>query len=160
MEGNIDDSETLNSVLVENTVGPNDYKIDITCESSQIGSESSLPSLIDARGFKRSHDSDEVGSDYKKTRVVTIDSDDETVVTKDESSLTLDGACDRVDRQDLQGIENGRFPACHLSQSVEEDFHCTACHKAATEVHPHPLLDVIICGECKSLIESKTHVKV
>lgn len=47
----------------------------------------------------------------------------------------------------------------HVMQSSKGDFQCTACHKVATEVHPHPLLDVIICRDCRSLLEAKICVK-
>lgn len=52
------------------------------------------------------------------------------------------------------GLVSGR-----VMQSSKGDFQCTACHKVATEVHPHPLLDVIICRDCRSLLEAKICVK-
>lgn len=65
-----------------------------------------------------------------------------------------------MDHHDLRGIGNYSLSACFLLQNVNGNFCCTACHKVAAEVHPHPLLGVIICGECKMLIESKIHVQV
>ncbi|KAF5735221.1 protein CHROMATIN REMODELING 20 isoform X4 [Tripterygium wilfordii] len=40
-------------------------------------------------------------------------------------------------------------------QGLDAMFQCTACDKMAVEVHPHPLLKVIICRDCERLLEEK-----
>ncbi|KAF8116177.1 hypothetical protein N665_0020s0036 [Sinapis alba] len=41
------------------------------------------------------------------------------------------------------------------SQNPASSFRCTACNNVAVEVHSHPLLDVIVCMDCKRLIEDR-----
>jgi transcriptional regulator ATRX len=49
---------------------------------------------------------------------------------------------------------------CNPSQGSNEKFLCTACDKVAVEAHSHPLLKVIVCKDCKFLMEEKMHAKV
>lgn len=41
------------------------------------------------------------------------------------------------------------------SQNPARNFRCTACNNVTVEVHSHPLLDVIVCMDCKRLIEDR-----
>lgn len=110
-------------------------------------SGSTLPDLIELRGSKRLHGNDELLSDNKKSRIVTIESDDEALVAENRSSVPFGSASDVVDKSNLLGNGN-------------EDHHCTTCGKVAAEVHPHPLMEVIVCQDCKKLMEEKMQVKV
>ncbi|CAN8294962.1 unnamed protein product [Cochlearia groenlandica] len=40
-------------------------------------------------------------------------------------------------------------------QNLENNFRCTACNNVAVEVHSHPLLEVIVCIDCKLSIEDR-----
>lgn len=92
-----------------------------------------------ARGYKLSRDSDELCSNL----------------------LKADGVSNMFNEQNLQGDEfSSGLVSGHVMKSSKGDFQCTACHKVATEVHPHPLLDVIICRDCRLLLEAKICVKV
>lgn len=72
-----------------------------------------------------------------------------------------DGVSDIFNEQNLQGDEcSSGLGSGHVMKSSKGSFQCTACHKVATEVHPHPLLDVIICRDCRLLLEAKICVKV
>lgn len=41
------------------------------------------------------------------------------------------------------------------SQNTPSNFKCTACNNVAVEVHTHPLLQVIVCMDCKRSIEER-----
>lgn len=41
------------------------------------------------------------------------------------------------------------------SQNPASNFRCTACNNVTVEVHSHPLLEVIVCMDCKRLIEDR-----
>lgn len=41
------------------------------------------------------------------------------------------------------------------SQNPANSFMCTACNNVAVEVHSHPLLEVIVCMDCKRSIEDR-----
>lgn len=115
-------------------------------DASSVLSESASPILIEPRGSKRSNESEELNFDNKKSRIVIIDGDDEADVVKDKSVSNVN-------------ISNS-IDADPCSSRSDDKFHCTACDKVAVEVHPHPLLKVIICKDCKYLMEEKMLLKV
>lgn len=41
------------------------------------------------------------------------------------------------------------------SHNPANNFRCTACNNVAVEVHSHPLLEVIVCMDCKRSIEDR-----
>ncbi|KAL6977033.1 DNA helicase [Sarracenia purpurea var. burkii] len=128
--------------------------------SSSVFSESPSPDLTETRGIKRSHDSEELCVDNKRTRPVIIDSDDEAHTARDEitSICNVTNTDDRSILQERYGDDSvcaGSTP----SKSLNENIRCTACDKVAAEVFPHPLLRVIVCRDCKCFIEEKMHVK-
>ena len=109
------------------------------------------------RGSKRSNEDMEANDNNKKARTVIIASDDEADITvKDEliSSKLEDQFTLPEKSGDAVGVES------NSSQCLTEKFNCTACHKLAIEVHQHPLFKVIICMDCKCLLEEKMHIKV
>ncbi|CAL0316620.1 unnamed protein product [Lupinus luteus] len=106
------------------------------------------------RGTKRPNDS-EIDTDNKKCRTVTIDSDDEADVIEDKLDCNANTIKDQSEvKEDLciRGVDS-------LSDSLDEKFFCTICDNVALEVHSHPLLKVIICGDCSFLLKEKIHAK-
>uniref|UniRef100_A0A5B7C3W7 ATP-dependent helicase ATRX n=1 Tax=Davidia involucrata TaxID=16924 RepID=A0A5B7C3W7_DAVIN len=115
---------------------------------------------IEPRGSKRLHESEEVDIINKKSQTVIINSDDEAHVAGDKSASPVCNVTETEDQSGLQG--NGDDSVCADSLpscGLYENFHCTACDKVATEVHSHPLLKVIVCMDCKCLVEAKMRVK-
>ncbi|XP_062144100.1 protein CHROMATIN REMODELING 20 isoform X4 [Alnus glutinosa] len=119
-------------------------------------SESALPDYTEPRGSKRPNESEELKADNKKSRAIIIDSDDETHFVKDNSvcnGANVDSQSDSKEK--IRDSGAGSVPLL----SPNEKFDCTACSKIAVEVHQHPLLKVIICWDCKCLMEEKMQVK-
>ncbi|XP_062144098.1 protein CHROMATIN REMODELING 20 isoform X2 [Alnus glutinosa] len=115
-------------------------------------SESALPDYTEPRGSKRPNESEELKADNKKSRAIIIDSDDETHFVKDNSvcnGANVDSQSDSKEK--IRDSGAGSVPLL----SPNEKFDCTACSKIAVEVHQHPLLKVIICWDCKCLMEEK-----
>ncbi|QHO34705.1 protein CHROMATIN REMODELING 20 isoform X1 [Arachis duranensis] len=108
--------------------------------------KSLLDDIIEQRGTKRLNDG-ELDTDNKKSRTISDDSDDDT-----------DAIEDKVDRNmstlEEKGLLNSGADTLP-SVCPNEKFHCTICHQVALEVHSHPLLKVIICGDCNCLMEEK-----
>jgi transcriptional regulator ATRX len=125
-EHSASDGETLKTDVHETTESSNDLHKDKEENDSNFTTKS--------RGIKRLHETDEILSENKKSRVVTLDSDSESLAEENSSAVPL-GSVE----------ENG-----------SENYHCTACGNVAAEVHQHPLLNVIICRDCKKLVEEKT----
>ncbi|PSR98829.1 Protein CHROMATIN REMODELING like [Actinidia chinensis var. chinensis] len=136
-----------------------DKRKPVNNDTLSVSSETALPHLTEPRGSKRSHDVEELGIDNKKTRTIIIDSDDETHTMEDETSICKDT---KMEDSSLLEKGNGADSVCAdstLSKSPDKNFLCTACDKLAVVVHQHPLLKVIVCGDCKCLIEEKMNVK-
>lgn len=93
-------------------------------------------------GSKRLNEDTEANDNNKKARTVFITSDDEA---------------DIMEKDELISSKMG--DESNSSQCLTEKLNCTACHKLAIEVQQHPLLKVIICMDCKRLLEQKMNVK-
>jgi len=142
-----------------------DLKKDV-CENSgdldmeQLMSESNSvfpeSDASEPRRSKRPNESEDLSINNKKIRTVIIDSDNEADILGDKSVHDI-----KVEDQSTL-LENIGDPSagCNPSQGSSEKFQCTACDKVAVEVHSHPLLKVIVCKDCKFLMEEKMHVKV
>ncbi|XP_020224982.1 protein CHROMATIN REMODELING 20 isoform X1 [Cajanus cajan] len=111
--------------------------------------KSSSDDIIEQRGIKRVN-SGGFDADNKKCRIVIIDSDNEADVTEEK----LDCNTQEV-KEDLCNNGADSLP----SERLDEKFWCTVCDKVALEVHPHPFLKVIICGDCNCLLQEKAHKK-
>lgn len=111
--------------------------------------KSSSDDIIEQRGIKRVN-SGGLDADNKKCRIVVIDSDNEADVTEEK----LDCNTQEV-KEDLCNNGADSLP----SERLDEKFWCTVCDKVALEVHPHPFLKVIICGDCNCLLQEKAHKK-
>lgn len=117
----------------------------------------SEPDIIEARRSKRVNESEEPKIDAKKIRPVIIDSDDEADAVMDQSVCNAGKVEDQSTLQENNGDSSDDS---HLMHGVNGEFRCTACDRIAVEVHSHPLMKVIVCEDCKSLIEEKMHMKV
>ncbi|XP_021772710.1 protein CHROMATIN REMODELING 20-like isoform X2 [Chenopodium quinoa] len=105
-------------------------------------SELSLAKSVEpSRGSKRSCDDEALDHEAKRSRTGVLESDYEAQTS------------------------NQDFVGCHeavedpFTQEIADEFGkvcCTACGNVTKEIHEHPLLKVIVCGICKSVIEAKT----
>ncbi|XVF30991.1 hypothetical protein REPUB_Repub16aG0106800 [Reevesia pubescens] len=188
MESNLDQSQPLgddsNSILNkenrqdreavpsdENGVACQNLKTDMleSFESSKLDRTRSSPNGIMSPGhvesdrsesgklgeFKRSNEDMDANDNNKKVRTVFIASDDEADSTvKDELIFSkLDYRTLPEKNGDAVEVESDS------SQCLTEKFNCTACHKVAIKVQQHLLLKVIMCMDCKCLLEEKIHTK-
>ncbi|PON45964.1 hypothetical protein PanWU01x14_254720 [Parasponia andersonii] len=110
--------------------------------------DSALSDSSEPRGSKRPIETDELDIENKRGRTVIMDGDGECQVKG--------SVFGTVEQSELKNTAGDALP----SQNLNEKFHCTACNKIAVEVHPHPLLKVIVCADCRSIIEEKMKVKV
>lgn len=119
-------------------------------DKEKLTSTGGLSDDIEQRGIKRVK-SGELDADNKKCRIVIIDSGNEAEVSENK----LDCNTQEV-KEDLCNNGGASLP----SECLDEKFWCTVCDKVALEVHPHPFLKVITCGDCNCLLKEKTHKKV
>ncbi|KAK9087659.1 hypothetical protein Syun_030053 [Stephania yunnanensis] len=113
----------------------------------------------ETRGKKHSLDDEEVDNEKKRSRTVIIESDDEAQVVNEEPSSYTSIDTNSKMKPTVQAREEADSMAIN-SPSLHrfpEKYHCTACSKVvgACEIQQHPLLKVIICESCKSIIEEK-----
>nr|XP_043631904.1 protein CHROMATIN REMODELING 20 [Erigeron canadensis] len=110
----------------------------------RISSDVDMPDQKSNRlcGTKRLSDSCE-NSDSKKCRTANTDISDAELVAVDGSA----SPCSVSENDQPDKVENG--------DGTSDEFHCTACDKVADEVHTHPLFKVIICRNCKYLLDEK-----
>ncbi|KAJ9542426.1 hypothetical protein OSB04_028932, partial [Centaurea solstitialis] len=140
----------------------NDITNDIAYQTSNtIHKSSSDPELRNQKsngpsavlsGSKRPSDSVEL-SDSKKLRTTNTDSADIELVAVDECT-SPGSVSETLDQSDQQG--NG--DAAVDTNDPNDEFRCTACDKVANEVHTHPLLKVIVCRNCKYVLQEKLKV--
>jgi len=104
-----------------------------------------------SQGSKRSRDDEEVNNDAKRIRTYISDSDDE--------AQTLADNPDPIDCDDAMLMDQ-RSSQEKCREYMHAKFPCTACSKVTDDVHQHPLLKVLVCGKCKSAVETKMSVKV
>ncbi|KAJ4837536.1 hypothetical protein Tsubulata_045657 [Turnera subulata] len=118
--------------------------------------ESAVPVVTEFKNSKQLHESEELNINGKRIRAVIIDSDDEADVGKDETFCIAAKAEDQSTLQENIGDTDADY---NTSRDPKVNFQCTVCNKIALEVHQHPLLQVIVCKECKLLIEEKATLK-
>ncbi|XP_060186744.1 protein CHROMATIN REMODELING 20 isoform X2 [Lycium barbarum] len=120
----------------------------------------------EAKGLKRFHNSEEMEPQSKKSRITTLDSDEEdhriTTLDSDEEDHPgerLSPACslsETGDQSNPQKDGDNVLPVSSLLVCNEkQNFRCTACDKVAVEVRAHPLLKVIVCLDCKTSMKAK-----
>lgn len=123
--------------------------------SSSLPCESTLPDSIEPRLSKHQIESKEPNIENKRSRIVTLDSDNEAQMK--------DSVSKRVKLEDQSDLKENTVDSVAdslPSQNGTEKFHCTACNKMTVDVHSHPLLKVIICADCRSVLQEKMQVKV
>ncbi|EHA8587106.1 protein CHROMATIN REMODELING 20 [Cocos nucifera] len=113
--------------------------------------------------WKRSHENEDAAIDNKRSRTVIIDSDDEVqeLDTKSASHAPSRGQDLPFHvKKEVDIIDVDVLPS-PCPKDISKNFRCTACSDLlkASEVHRHPLLDVIICGNCKFLVVEKTRLE-
>nr|XP_029119817.1 protein CHROMATIN REMODELING 20 isoform X2 [Elaeis guineensis] len=113
--------------------------------------------------WKRSHENEDAAIDNKRSRTVIIDSDDE-VQELDSKSVSHAPSREQDSpshvRKEVDIIDVDVLPS-PCPKDISRNFRCTACSDVlkASEVHRHPLLDVIICGNCKFLVVEKRRLE-
>ncbi|XP_057250433.1 protein CHROMATIN REMODELING 20 isoform X3 [Beta vulgaris subsp. vulgaris] len=107
-------------------------------------------------GSKRACEDEELDHEAKRSRTGILESDSETQ-TPNRNFIDSREANDMVVEEDLfaQEIDNEAMKVDTSLENVYEKFFCTACGKVTKEICEHPLLKVIVCGQCKCVIEAK-----
>ncbi|CAN4105513.1 unnamed protein product [Withania somnifera] len=107
----------------------------------------------EARGLKRLHNSEEKERQSKKSRIITLDSDEDLPgeMLSPTCSLSDTGDQSKPQRDGDNVLSVSSAPACNKKQN----FRCTACDKVVFEVRAHPLLKVIVCLDCKNSMKTK-----
>ncbi|XP_042518002.1 protein CHROMATIN REMODELING 20 isoform X2 [Macadamia integrifolia] len=169
---NVDNSDTLQALkaeVLQSCASSNEQdqeKLMGDCNSTVLA-EAVSPDLTETRGTKRLHDEiDCLDTETKKSRTVVIDSDDE-VHMEDKSASHIRSEPDMETDSALEAKEEVDVDAdsspLRIPNGIEalEKFHCTACTKVvgAGDVRCHPLLKVIICESCKTILKEKMHEK-
>ena len=109
---------------------------------------------------------DDVELDHKRSKTVVIESDDDMQIDdklalriKDSghSSAELEKEVDIIDL-DLVPSQSPKRSGIDLPKA----FKCTICTEMlnASDVHRHPVLDVIVCGSCRFLVIEKNRLQV
>ncbi|CAH9080492.1 unnamed protein product [Cuscuta epithymum] len=102
--------------------------------------------VSEARGSKRQRENDVSDAENKKPQVIIVDTDEEDgdlYVDRSSPACTMSKTMDQC---------NSEGSKVDMLSSV---FRCTACDEVANEVYRHPLLDVIVCLDCKTLMVAK-----
>ncbi|CAK7341191.1 unnamed protein product [Dovyalis caffra] len=151
-------NEVIRQDLKKDMCENSEFLVDLEMEQSMGKSNSvfSESDVTETRRSKRPNESEDLSINSKKIRTVIIDSDDEADGLEDKSVHS-----NKVeDQSTLQENTGDPTADCNPSQGSNEKFQCTACDKVTVEVHSHPLLKVIVCKDCKFLMEEKMHVKI
>lgn len=101
----------------------------------------------------------------KRSKTVIIESDDEMQIDS-KSALQNDGegSLARAEKV-VDVIDLDPFPSQSpklSDKSLSKAFKCTICTEmlTASDVHRHPVLDVIVCGPCRFLVIEKNRLEV
>lgn len=111
------------------------------------------------------HEPDGIVNDKKKSLTVTVESDDE-VQDLDKIPPFMfdrDALSSRQDIEVIDILDDDTFPSTstevfnYNKAENSKKSHCTACFKMlqAADVRRHPLLDVVVCENCKDKMERK-----
>ncbi|CAI0385224.1 unnamed protein product [Linum tenue] len=125
---------------------------------SSIGKSVSSVSASDASETiraKRSNEDEDLNISHKKIRA-GFGSDDDTNVVKGD---LVSNAIKVEDRSAVQNNANDATADNNLSEALDQRYSCTACDNITPEILSHPLLRVIVCRECKYLVEEKLRLK-
>ncbi|XP_008441788.2 protein CHROMATIN REMODELING 20 isoform X5 [Cucumis melo] len=130
-----------------------DASSDIDMERSMEHTASVLPStssnFVEPLGSKRLNDMEEFTTQTKKSRTNGVHNDESSPM--EEHSALLNTICN-TEKNDY-GADS------HPSACPNEKIHCTACDQVVIKVYAHPFLRVIVCADCKSMMDDKKNVK-
>lgn len=143
----------------ENADGCHNLKIDIpngSDASSDIDIDRSMENtaFVEPLGSKRLNDPEELTIQNKKSRTNGVQSEESPLIEEHSAfnPTALDTQCNT--KQNDHGTNS--IP----SESLNEKIHCTACDQVVVEAYAHPFLKVIVCADCKCLMDDKKNVKV
>lgn len=108
---------------------------------------------------------DHADLDHKRSKTVVIESDDDMLIDSklalrikdsEHSSAELENGVDIIDL-DLIPSQSPTLSDIDLPKA----FKCTICTEMlnASDVHRHPVLDVIVCGSCRFLVIEKNRLE-
>jgi transcriptional regulator ATRX len=108
-------------------------------------------------------DDDELGQ--KRLKTVIIESDDDMLIDS-KSDIHNDGenSSEEIEKE-VEIIDLDLIPSQSpklSDKNLPKAFKCTICTATlnASDVHRHPVLDVIVCGPCRFLIIEKNRLEV
>lgn len=115
---------------------------------------SALSDFVEPLGSKRLIDTRELNVQTKRSRTISVHNDESSLVKEHSTSnLTkLDNVCNM--KQNDHGADS--LPP----ESLNEKIRCTACDQVVIKAYAHPFLKVIVCADCKCLMDDKKNVKV
>uniref|UniRef100_A0A1D1Z2M2 ATP-dependent helicase ATRX n=2 Tax=Anthurium amnicola TaxID=1678845 RepID=A0A1D1Z2M2_9ARAE len=131
------------------------------------GSRSTLPASALSGECLQPHSGGDLEMDNKR-RTVIIDSDDEVQVIEKmvtdtcmEPEIESQSAQQVEELVDIIDVDVIPSPSSSCCKDNIEKFCCTACSKVlrASDVCRHPLLDVITCETCNSILKRRLHSK-
>lgn len=135
-----------------------DASSDIDMERSMEHMASVLPSalsdFVEPLGSKRLKDMEELTTQTKKSRTNGVHNDESSLIKEDSAFnlTTLNTICNT--EQNDHGADS--LP----SERPNEKIRCTACDQVVIKAYAHPFLKVIVCADCKCLMDDKKNVKV
>lgn len=140
-------------------------------ENGVLGAKSDLPSSkklktdesrVSIETLKHTCEDDDT---EKRLKTVIIESDDDMQINSkralqkdgEGSSAEVKKVVDIIDL-DLFPSQSPKLP----NKSLPKSFKCTICSEMlnASDVHRHPVLDVIVCGSCRFLVIEKNRLEV
>ncbi|XP_066370876.1 protein CHROMATIN REMODELING 20-like isoform X2 [Miscanthus floridulus] len=139
-------------------------------ENGVLGAKSDLPSSkklktdenkVSIETLKHTFEDDE---NEKRLKTVIIESDDDMQIDNkralqkdgEGSSAEVEKVVDIIDL-DLFPSQSPKLP----TKSLPKTFKCTICSEMlnASDVHRHPVLDVVVCGSCRFLVIEKNRLE-
>ncbi|XP_066374559.1 protein CHROMATIN REMODELING 20-like isoform X2 [Miscanthus floridulus] len=139
-------------------------------ENGVLGAKSDLPSSkklktdenkVSIETLKHTFEDDE---NEKRLKTVIIESDDDMQIDNkralqkdgEGSSAEVEKVVDIIDL-DLFPSQSPKLP----TKSLPKTFNCTICSEMlnASDVHRHPVLDVVVCGSCRFLVIEKNRLE-
>lgn len=159
--------DCLNPVLDEKTEGnrkglsddenadgaSSDIDMEGSLEKTASLHPSALSDFVEPLGSKRLNDTEELIIQTKKSRTNGVHEDESPLIKEDSAfnPTTLDTLCNT--KQNDHGADS--LP----SECLNEKIRCTACDQMVIKAHAHPFLNVIVCEDCKCLMDDKKNVK-
>lgn len=98
----------------------------------------------------------------KRLKTVIVESDDDMQIDS-KQALQKDGEGSSTEFEKVVDIiDLDLFPSPKLpNKSLHKTFKCTICSEMlnASDVHRHPVLDVVVCGSCRFLVIEKNRLE-